>query len=172
VDLKSNFYDVQAFHDKFGLDRDRPATPRLLPSDLLRFRLGFLVEELAEFAEASGAFQIARALEDLAVASRVAIVDEYDANRSLVRAFDALLDLNVVSCGTADFLGVPWEAGWDAVMRCNLAKRRAKSDGSDSKRGSPFDVVKPAGWVGPEAELARLLRDASDGQLQQVRSDR
>lgn len=153
--MKSNFADVQAFHDKFGLDRDRPAAPRLLEPELLRFRLGFLIEELAEFAEASGALGLGSALHVLAISARTCYVQAE--GRSLIQAFDSLLDLNVVSCGTADFLGVPWETGWDAVMAANLRKRRAAPDGSDSKRGSPFDVVKPEGWVGPEAELARLL---------------
>lgn len=155
--MKSNFADVQAFHDKFGLDRDRPSSPVLLQPDLLRFRLGFLIEELAEFAKASGASHIAMKLGDLAVEARSAYVSPYPEPLALVSAFDALLDLNVVSLGTADFLGVPWEDGWDIVMGRNMAKRRAKPDGSDSKRGSPFDVIKPPGWYGPETQLTELL---------------
>lgn len=157
TETKSNFHDVQAFHDRFGLERDRPAAPRLLPDALLRFRLGFLIEELAEFAEASGARGIAKPLHALAEAARTCYVYNDENGRDLVKAFDSLLDLNVVSCGTADFMGVPWEAGWDVVMGRNLAKRRAKPDGPDSKRGSPFDVVKPEGWYGPEAGLRQLL---------------
>lgn len=154
-----NFRDVQAFHDKFGLSRDRPARPSFPADDLARFRLGFLLEELAEFASASGARPVGLKLKLLAVEARTA--ELYAADRNLVGAFDALLDLSVVTLGTADFHGLPWEAGWDAVLERNLAKRRAKPDGSDSKRGSPHDVVKPEGWHGPEAALAALL-DAAD----------
>ena len=32
------------------------------------------------------------------------------------------------------------------------AKVRAQPDGSDSKRLSAYDVVKPKGWVGPQLE--------------------
>lgn len=153
MDVRSNFGDVRAFHDKFGLAW--PTAPQLLSPELLRFRLGFLIEELSEFAHAAGAPGIGQRLKGLALEARTCPV--FASYGSLVDAFDSLLDLNVVSLGTAGFMGCPWEAGWDIVTERNLAKRRAKPDGSDSKRGSPFDVIKPAGWYGPERELLELL---------------
>lgn len=156
--MNSNFQDVRDFHDKFELSRDRPTEPRHPPPELRRFRLAFLIEELAEYADASGALSVGLQLSRLAadVLSEQLVVD--DTGLELVRAFDALLDLSVVTLGTADLTGLPWQHGWDIVHARNMAKRRARPDGSDSKRGSPFDVVKPPGWHGPEAELAALLR--------------
>ena len=155
--VRSNFADVQAFHDKFGLDAERPDAPRELPAELARYRLGFLVEELAEYAAASGATVLAAQLDALAVSARSAAITGPDADGQLVSAFDALLDLVVVALGTADLHGFPWEAGWDLVLARNLAKVRAAADGSDSKRSSKFDIVKPPGWFGPEAQLQKLL---------------
>lgn len=42
-----------------------------------------------------------------------------------------------------------WFELWNDVQRANMSKERAKK-ASDSKRGSTWDVVKPAGWVGPQ----------------------
>ncbi len=75
--------------------------------------------------------------------------------------FDALLDLVYVAMGTAHLLGYPWQAGWEAVQAANMAKVRAAADGSDSKRGSSYDVVKPLGWLPPDI-LAILERHATD----------
>lgn len=157
TEMKSNFKDVQSFHDKFGLDRHRPSTPSHLTVELARFRLAFLIEELAEFAKATGMTDVMLKLTVIGhdiLAGRVA---HYETHLDLVDAFDALIDLSVVTHGTADYMGLPWEPGWDIVHERNMAKRRAKPDGSDSKRGSPFDVVKPPGWYGPESDLIQLL---------------
>jgi len=57
----------------------------------------------------------------------------------------------------AGFLGAPWEACWAVVQKANMTKVRAGKDGSDSKRGSAWDVVKPPGWRGPEDEIRGAL---------------
>ena len=44
-----------------------------------------------------------------------------------------------------------WDELWDDVQRANMSKERA-TKASDSKRGSTFDVIKPAGWVGPRTD--------------------
>lgn len=148
--MKSNFEDVQAFHDKFGLDADRPSRPIMLPGDLGRFRLGFLIEETAEYAEGLGATQIAKDLHALALAARIADIDPQ--SQDLPKAVDSLVDLSVVTLGTADFHGAPWQLCWNEVMRANMSKVRAAPDGSNSKRKSKFDVVKPEGWKAPDIE--------------------
>lgn len=124
---------VQDFHRRFELP---DGTKNILMEDQAAadFRLKFLREEVAELQEA---------------------LERSDE----VAAFDALLDLAYVTYGTALFLGVDprqWVAGMTAVHMANMAKVRAKRI-SDSKRGSTFDVVKPAGWVGPENSLRRIL---------------
>lgn len=57
----------------------------------------------------------------------------------------------------AAFMSTPWEDCWNHVQRANMSKLRAKPDGSDSKRGTKLDVVKPAGWKAPDAAIAREL---------------
>lgn len=134
TDTRSNFDDVGDFHEKFGLDNvtHRGAGTRRLDESLLWFRTRFLNEELREFTEAI-------------------VADDPAA------MFDALLDLTYVAMGTAHLLGFPWQEGWDEVQRANMTKTRAAADGSDSKRGSSFDVVKPLGWTPPN--IAGVLHD-------------
>ncbi len=44
-----------------------------------------------------------------------------------------------------------WDLMWDDVQRANMSKERAlRAD--QSKRGSTYDVFKPAGWIGPRSE--------------------
>lgn len=121
----SNFRDVAAFHEKFGLTVAYPPGPREVPPELLEFRVKFMQEELDEFKEGM-------------------------AEEDHEKMFDALLDLAYVVFGTAHFLGYPWQQGWHQVQWANMQKVRAASDGSDSKRGSSFDVVKPPNWTPPD----------------------
>ena len=83
----------------------------------------FVTEEIAEFEEA---------------------IEKGD----LPGAFDALIDLAYFTLGTAHVMNLPWEAGWERVHAANMAKIRTERP-ADSKRGSGFDVVKPAGWSAP-----------------------
>lgn len=127
--MASNFSDVGDFHEKFGLRRSDKGDNEIqeIDEDLLKFRLKFLWEELDEF-------EAGLKVEDHA------------------QMFDALLDLVYVAMGTAHLLGYPWQDGWNAVQHANMQKVRAAKDGSDSKRGSSFDVVKPEGWTAPDIE--------------------
>lgn len=140
-----NFDDVGMFHAKFDLHRvdeyarmgsvvlpESGIGPQPVDTDLLEFRTRFLEEELTEFKEGC-------------------------AQGDDAKMFDALLDLVYVAMGTAHILGYPWNAGWDLVQAANMAKQRAAADGSDSKRGSRWDVVKPAGWEPPDID--GLLRE-------------
>lgn len=129
----ANFDDVGRFHERFGLHNTTfaKAGPRRWDRALLDYRVRFLEEELKEFKDA--------------------MVQHDDAGM-----FDALLDLVYVAMGTAHLQGYPWEEGWNKVQEANMAKVRAQADGSDSKRGSSFDVVKPDGWTAPDIE--ELLR--------------
>ncbi len=74
-------------------------------------------------------------------------LEEYVAacnGEDLVKAADALL---------------PFDELWKQVHAANMRKVRAEVP-SDSKRGSTFDVVKPPGWVSPEAALYGILKAA------------
>lgn len=152
----TNHEDVGEFHEKFGLDNTvhNETGPREVPRDLIEMRLNFLLEELRELALACGAgFEVVlhpadRSIENIRIVSRTDEIDHAE-------AFDALLDLNYVSHGTAHLLGYPWQEGWEAVQAANMAKVRAAS-AAESKRGSAYDVVKPEGWTAPDqAEILR-----------------
>jgi predicted HAD superfamily Cof-like phosphohydrolase len=120
----SNYEDVAAFHEKFGLTYD--GLPKLLDSETVKFRLKFLEEELMEF--------------------RVSAISD-----DIPGMADALIDLVYVAMGTAYLMGLPWQQLWNEVQRANMSKVRANS-ASESKRGSSLDVIKPTGWKGPDIE--------------------
>lgn len=126
--MPSNFEDVGEFHAKFGLHRvtsEGGTMPQPVTDDLIRFRTAFMLEEIEEFIDAAH--------------------ETYDH----AGMFDALLDLVYVAMGTAHLLGYPWQTGWDEVQRANMQKQRAAADGSNSKRNSQWDVIKPEGWKAP-----------------------
>lgn len=175
----SNFTDVGRFHRKFGIEHLEDGPPRPLPPDLLRFRLGFLIEELKEYADAVG--YVLRT--DLEVS-----YPEVPNQQDLEKAFDSLVDLVYVALGTAHVHRFPWDEGWNEVQRANMGKERcginhryqqglnedrcckviddADADGmggvpcgepraKHSMRGSAHDIIKPAGWTPPN--IARVL---------------
>lgn len=115
--------DVRDFHDKFGVPM--PDGPHFLNAEAYEFRTKFLREELVEFEVAHH-------------------------QRDMLSAADALVDMAYVLLGTALMMGLPWQAVWSEVQSRNMAKQRAQPDGSDSKRGTKLDVVKPPGWTPPD----------------------
>lgn len=130
--VQSGYQDVQDFHTKYGVPLAN--APTLLEGEAYNFRLGFMQEELQEFVQAN-----------------------YDGD--LAKALDALLDLVYVAYGTAQMMGVPpamWQEMWDAVQHANMSKVRASS-ASESKRGTSLDVVKPAGWEGPDRKHKEII---------------
>jgi predicted HAD superfamily Cof-like phosphohydrolase len=152
----SYFEDIANFHMKFELTYDQ-TTPRELPDDLSLFRIGFLVEELAEYAQASGYTNIARSLNDLH--QHIKDGARWMVNRNEVRdpekQFDSLIDITYVAIGTSYMHGYDFDEGWDRVHDANMKKRRVKSDLVGSTRGSIYDVVKPKGWT--PADLSDLV---------------
>jgi predicted HAD superfamily Cof-like phosphohydrolase len=119
---KTMLTDIRDFHVKFGLEYSGP--PRLLDKEDARFRIKLMHEELAEYKKA-------------------------EAENDLAGSLDALVDLIYVALGTAYRQGLPFKEGWGIVQTCNMTKVRALPDGSNSKRGSAFDIAKPEGWVAP-----------------------
>ena len=112
--------DIVEMNQKFGFVMN--TVPGHLSHRKMTERLGALMEELAEIAQAA-------AREDLAGVA------------------DGLVDLVVFAKGTAVMMGLPWKELWDDVMRANLSKERGIG-----KRGYKVDLVKPEGWVGPQTE--------------------
>lgn len=132
----SDFSDVGDFHRKFDLPAVETgpmgrfcvdAGPKNPDIEMINFRLQFMLEELQEFVQG---------------------MEQNDPEQM----FDALLDLVYVALGTAHIFGFPWPEGWNEVHNANMAKIRALPDGSNSTRGSGFDVVKPEGWVAPNIQ--------------------
>jgi predicted HAD superfamily Cof-like phosphohydrolase len=72
--------------------------------------------------------------------------------RDIVGVADALADLIYFALGTAYKMGLPFNEIWDAVHRTNMSKVRGIT-----KRGHTCDARKPDGWVGPEAEIHKLI---------------
>ena len=139
------FDDVGAFHRKFGLPvgrhQDKGFTVRGvddrfrgLDDETYVFRLKFMQEELDEFQQAY-------------------------VRKDWAGVADALADLVYVALGTAHMAGIPFDDVWAEVQRANMSKERAAPDGSNSKRGSGLDVVKPRGWRPPDVE--GVLRTAA-----------
>ena len=77
-------------------------------------------------------------------------------NMDLVGVADALADLVYVALGTAHMMGIPFDEVFRVVHAANMRKQRGTT-----KRGMLYDAIKPAGWVGPEAEIAAILNNAS-----------
>lgn len=125
VEKLSNYSDVRAFQTKFGqLVSD---VPRHLTKRKLLERIAQMQEELDEFKDAVEADDIA----DQA---------------------DALVDLVYFAMGTANHMGLPWQALWDDVQRANMSK----VPGVKPERGFLVDCIKPEGWEGPKT-MAILL---------------
>lgn len=144
------FDDVGEFHRKFDLPSEAdPQPPAPLTPDVLSYRIAFMLEELAEFCESQGVKTIAGQLRSVMDLVRDMKVEASTAG--LADGGDALVDLVYVALGTAHLMRLPFNEMWDEVQRANLAKERAIRGGDTrSKRGHDLDVVKPAGWRGPE----------------------
>lgn len=70
--------------------------------------------------------------------------------QSEIDEFDALIDKVYFIMGYCLLRGWNFPEGWRRVHAANMLKERAKEDGSNSKRDSGFDVVKPEGWEHPD----------------------
>lgn len=133
--------DVAEFHEKFGLLYGGP--PRVLLGEIAEFRKKFLEEELDEYRKATYQGQYAVALSEMMSGHPAGNVAAF-----LEHQLDALVDLVYVAIGTAQLQGFNFREAWRRVHEANMQKVRAER-ASDSKRGTAFDVVKPAGWLAP-----------------------
>lgn len=142
---------VAEFHQKFGLAYEQG--PRHLERELAMFRIGFMLEEIAEYTRAAGFSAMATALEGLISDFRknegMIAWREPNFKHSLHDQLDALVDLSYVLHGTAYLQGFNIDGAFAKVHEANMKKVRAER-ASDSKRGSAYDVVKPEGWTPPD----------------------
>ena len=134
---KTHLEAVADFHLKFGVPINK--RPRELePADLI-FRVAFMHEELNEFMTAY-------------------------LQGDLVKQADALIDLEYVLHGTALWMGLGpiWDELHAEVHAANMRKAPAvtkEASAQNRGRGHRFDVIKPAGWVGPD--LGRIIGGAN-----------
>jgi|SanBayMetagenome_1026888.scaffolds.fasta_scaffold120683_2 predicted HAD superfamily Cof-like phosphohydrolase len=126
--MSSLFDDVAAFHQKFGLEpTPQPDFPN---EEIWKLKNMHLQEELNE----------------IRAACLTGDLEQY---------FDGIIDLVYVALGAAYLAGLPFDEGFKRVHEANMKKVRAVT-AEDSKRGSTYDIVKPAGWQAPS--LDDLLR--------------
>ena len=64
---------------------------------------------------------------------------------------DGLIDLCVFAIGTLDVFGVDANKAWDEIYRANMDKKAGVKPGRPNPFGLP-DLLKPAGWQGPNHE--------------------
>lgn len=143
--MTTMFRDVGIFHEKFSLPTANPGAkyrkPRLLNEEEFKYRLGFLKEELLEFAMAHDGGDIEGAA-------------------------DGLADLIWVALGTAHYMGLPMDEIWAEVRRANLDKRPWQEGDPVKPRAKhlsdmSLEIAKPAGWRAPELKriIAKALPD-------------
>lgn len=122
------FNMVAAFHEKFELE----PTPQ--PD--------FPIQEIAELKNT----HLQEELDEIKKALVEGDLEGY---------FDGLIDLVYVALGAAYLGRLPFNEGFKRVHDKNMTKIRALRQ-EDSKRGSTYDIVKPAGFVAPT--LTDLIR--------------
>ena len=122
------FEMVAAFHQKFGLEPT--SQPDFPVEEIWKLKNVHMQEELDEIRAAA-------------------------INGNFEEYFDGLIDLVYVALGAAYLSGLPFNEGFKRVHEANMKKVRALRT-EDSKRGSAYDIVKPAGFVAPT--LTDLIR--------------
>lgn len=134
--------DLEEFHRKFGLKGN--VTPGALCVETAALRRKLLTEEVDEWWEAQtlAFYHTTRSPSHLERSA-------YESD--LAEALDGLVDLAYVLFGTIHLHGFNRIFGeaWYRVHQANMGKVRANSDGTNSKRRSPLDIVKPEGWEPP-----------------------
>ena len=148
----------KALHKKFGFEARK--SPGMLPEEVMKMRLNFLLEEVNELAQACG--------------YGTEITEEYDIKVKKdpmmkinpEQILDALIDIQVVLLGTAHLMGFfnslkvsdhsylldtdysIFEEAYVRVWMANMKKERCQSN-KDSKRNCSYDLKKPVGWKPP-----------------------
>lgn len=162
----SEFDDVKAFHIKFKqIVNNRPVH---LTKRKLAERANFMLEELKEFAEASGLLLEFNETPDPNVFD-FKFVPNDDRDQDLAGQADALIDLVYVAKGTAVMKGLPWKRLWNDVHAANMRKELRPTPHRAAFQAPAAMIGKPEGWVGPET-LA-ILEDVGYERLTYVVSD-
>lgn len=120
--------------------QDCPDRPTMPSPEVRKLRVSLIAEELAELCQATGVelvlfFTPKRGLVSFSVDCCVS------APTDIVEAYDALLDIEVVTTGSAVAMGLETEPGWQEVHRSNMSKfidGHRREDGKWMKGPSSF----------------------------------
>jgi predicted HAD superfamily Cof-like phosphohydrolase len=97
-------------------EQECPHKPTMPPLDTRKLRVRLIAEELCELATAFG-------LEfSVSITGEIYVRENLSLVPNLVEAYDANLDIEVTSIGTAVAMGLDLEPGFDEVHRSNLSK--------------------------------------------------
>lgn len=136
---------VAAFHEAFGQYVGyEPHTP---PVDVTRLRLRLIAEEFCELLQAS--FYAPTEIDDVTECI-MDLVKNAPVDVELVDVVDALADIDYVTEGFRQALGVDGAPIEAEVHRTNMAKLGAHPGAPGRIELVKGKVQKPAGWVGPD----------------------
>ena len=164
--------DVINFHRRHGIQGGSTFEHVIknLTEDEIKYRLGFLFEELIETTKAFGVNVDSGA--ELALKNLIANATIDYKNYDELEIIDGLLDLVYVSFGTLDLMELSEgqiREHQAEIQRANMSKERSSgADDSRSKRKHSLDIVKPKGWKGPnhgaimESRVKRFLETANE----------
>ena len=110
-------------------------------------------------ANAVGPISLQKEEKEFRIAAMQEELNEYAEAETSVDQYDALLDLIVFAVGTLERHGFPLLEGFEEVIKCNMAKELGQN--GKKRGGFKRDLVKPAGWTGPEEKLMDILVKAS-----------
>lgn len=122
---------VRQYHEKMHADHVG-FTADTLPLELLAFRRWLHNEEVDEVSEAWDA------------------QEAYRTDETLAHLLHELADVVIVAFGTADYLGIDFDAVLRIVMQANLTKIPPTVPGGKA--------TKPAGWVPADAGILALVK--------------
>lgn len=129
--------DVEAFNAACSVPMRR--TPGLCAPDELALARKLIYEEVVE--------ELLPTIDALAAGE--------DISDNLVALADACIDSVYVIAGLMLRLGIPGHIVWDIVQTTNMAKIDAETGAV--RRREDGKILKPDGWVPPEAEIAALF---------------
>ncbi len=144
---------VRQFHEAMGVPVNDSATVLDAETRCLRVRL--LLEEVLEFARASGVRVVADA--SALDGTLLEVTDDPAAAPDLTAMAQELADVQYVTSGAAVTFGLPLGAVFSEVHAANM--RKVGPDGKVQRR-EDGKVVKPPGWRGPD--VARVLAEAGE----------
>lgn len=124
--------DMQAMHQKFGVNPVVRNFDKEKSRAFLEFRIRFLQEELDEMQKALDEFDAGN-------------IDAATAADDIV---DAAIDLCVVAIGTLDAYDVNSYTAWNRVFEKNMEKEVGIKASRPNPLGLP-DLIKPEGWTAP-----------------------